>query len=223
MIAGRRVLIVRNAEKAPEGAFGHWLLDQGAEVVVVSGEELPAREAEAHGADLVVILGSPHGVYDTHIPWVAAQRAIVRRLADAKRPIIGICFGAQMLAAATGGEAMPIGEGRAFLGVFGNAEADSALWAGPFVRWHGDHFTPPPSATVIARDGGTVQAFRDGNRLGVQFHPEATASIVRDWIPRFADRVDGPAVIEAAQRLATPTDLYAEMIRQVLDPEVARG
>lgn len=218
MIAGRRVLIVRNSETAPEGAFGTWLAEQGADISVVSGEALPGHEAEAFAADLVVLLGSPHGVYDTHIPWIAAQRGIVRRLAEAGRPLLGICFGAQMLAAATGGDATPIGEARAFLGVFGNAEASAAIWRGPFVRWHGDHFTVPPGATVLARDGGTIQAFREANRLGVQFHPEATPEIVRGWVARFADRVDGPAVIAAADQLATPTALYAEMVRQVLAP-----
>ena len=149
---------------------------------------------------------------------VVAQRGIVTRLAEAGRPILGICFGAQMLAAATGGEAMPISEGRAFLGVFGNEEASAEIWRGPYVRWHGDHFTVPPDATVLARDGGTIQAFRHANRLGVQFHPEATPGIVRGWVARFADRVDGPAVIAAADGLATPTALYAEMVRQVLAP-----
>lgn len=218
MIAGKRVLIVRNSETAPEGAFGRWLADQGADITIVTGEALPEREAEAFAADLVVLLGSPHGVYDTHIAWIAAQRDIVRRLADAGRPIIGICFGAQMLAAATGGEAMPIGEGRAFLGVFGNEDAREALWRGPFVRWHGDHFTVPPGATVLARDGGTIQVFREANRLGVQFHPEATPEIVRGWVARYADRVDGPAVLAAADQLATPTAVYAEMVRRVLEP-----
>lgn len=218
MIAGKRVLIVRNSETAPEGAFGTWLADQGAVITVVPGEALPAREAEAFAADLVVLLGSPHGVYDTHIPWIAAQRGIVGRLAEAGRPILGICFGAQMLAAATGGDAMPIGEGRAFLGVFGIEEASGEVWRGPYVRWHGDHFTVPPGATVLARDGGTIQAFRHANRLGVQFHPEATPEIVRGWVARYADRVDGPAVLAAADGLATPTALYAEMVRQVLAP-----
>lgn len=223
MIAGRRVLIVRNAEKAPEGDFGRWLAEQGADITIVSGEALPEREAEAHSADLTVLLGSQHGAYDTHIPWIAAQHGIVRRLAQAGRPIIGICFGAQLLAAATGGAAMPMDEGRAFLGVFANEEAASELWRGPFIRWHGDHFTPPPDATVMARDGGTVQAFRHGNRLGVQFHPEATADILADWLPNFADRVHGPSILAAARALAPPVALYAEMVRQVLDPGIAPG
>ncbi|WP_198375799.1 type 1 glutamine amidotransferase [Neoroseomonas rubea] len=218
MIAGRRVLIVRNSETAPEGAFGTWLAEGGARIEVMRGEDLPAREAEAHSADLVVLLGSPHGVYDTHIPWVAAQRGIVARLAEAGRPIIGICFGAQMLAAATGGHAEPIGQSRAFLGVFANEEAADERFRGPFVRWHGDHFRPPPGAEVIARDGGTVQAFRHANRIGVQFHPEATAEIVKGWVARFADRVDGPAVLAAAERIAPPHALFEEMVRSALAP-----
>lgn len=210
------ILIVRNSQTAPEGAFGAWLAEQGARITVTTGEALPDQEDRAHAADLVVLLGSPHGVYDTHIPWIAAQRGIVARLAAAGRPILGICFGAQMLAAATGGDARPIGGGRAFLGVFGNEEAQGDIWRGPFVRWHGDHFDPPPGAEVLARDAGTVQAFRHGNRLGVQFHPEATAPIVEGWVARYADRVDGPAVLAAARGLARPDALYAEMLRSVI-------
>jgi GMP synthase (glutamine-hydrolysing) len=218
MIAGRRVLIVRNSETAPEGAFGAWLAAGGARLMVVSGEALPAREDAARAADLVVLLGSPHGVYETDIPWIAAQRGIVARLAEAGRPIIGICFGAQMLAAATGGDAAPIGQGRAFLGVFGNAEAAEPVWRGPFVRWHGDHITPPPGAEVLARDGGTVQVFRQANRLGVQFHPEATPGIVAGWVERYADRVDGRAVLAAAAAMPSQAPVYARMVREVLAP-----
>lgn len=218
MIAGRRVLIVRNSETAPEGGFGAWLADRGARVTVVTGEALPGREAEAHAADLVVLLGSPRGAYETEVPWIAAQRGIARRLAEAGRPIIGICFGAQMLAAATGGEAAPIGGGRSFLGVFANEEASDPIWRGPFVRWHGDHITPPPGAKVLARDGGTVQVFRQANRLGVQFHPEATPAIVAGWVARFADRVDGPAVLAAAAAMPSPEPVYARMVREVMAP-----
>jgi GMP synthase (glutamine-hydrolysing) len=197
VIAGRRVLIVRNAETAPEGAFGAWLAAQGAALTVLPGEALPAEEPLARAADLVVLLGSPHGVHETHIPWIAAQREIVGRLAAAGRPILGICFGAQMLAAATGGDAAPV-------------------WRGPFIRWHGDHITPPPGAEVLARDGGTVQVFRQANRLGVQFHPEATPEILAGWVARDAARVDGPAVLAAARRLPRPEAVYAEMLRSVM-------
>jgi len=216
VIAGRRVLIVRNAETAPEGAFGAWLAAQGAALTVLPGEALPAEEPLARAADLVVLLGSPHGVHETHIPWIAAQREIVGRLAAAGQPILGICFGAQMLAAATGGDAAPIGGGRAFLGVFANEEATAPVWRGPFIRWHGDHITPPPGAEVLARDGGTVQVFRQANRLGVQFHPEATPEILAGWVARDAARVDGPAALAAARRLPRPEAVYAEMLRSVM-------
>ena len=132
----------------------------------------------------------------------------------------GATFGASVFAGdagmATGADARPIGGGRAFLGVLGNEEAQADVWRGPFLRWHGDHFDPPPGAEVLARDAGTVQAFRHANRLGMQFHPEATAPIVEGWVARYADRVDGPAVLAAARALARPDALYAEMLRSVM-------
>ena len=62
------------------------------------------------------------------------------------------------------------------------AEASSPVWRGPWIRWHGDHVALPPAAEVLARSEGTIQAFRYHRALGVQFHPEANAGCIADWI-----------------------------------------
>jgi GMP synthase (glutamine-hydrolysing) len=174
-----RVLVVRNSDTAPEGAFGAWLRDQGHDLSIVAG---PGLRAEAmHDAALVVLLGSPHGVYQTEIPWIVAQRAMVAERLAARRPTIGICFGAQMLAVAAGGEVAPMPDGRFFRGWLGIEEATDPALAGPWPRWHGDAIQAPPRAEVLARDAGTVQAFALPNAIGVQFHPEATPDLLQDW------------------------------------------
>ena len=167
-----KVLVVRNSAHAPEGAFGDWLRDQGHALEVVSGEALDAAAME--GAELVVLLGSPHGVYETGIGWIARQRALTAARLAARRPIIGVCFGAQMIAAAVGGDCARMADGRFFRGWFGMEEVRDPVFAGPWPRWHGDAITAPPDAEVIARDAGTVQ-----------FHPEATPDILKTWAERF--------------------------------------
>lgn len=174
-----KVLVVQNSPLAPDGAFGAWLRDHGHALEVVRGEALTARQMQDAG--LAVLLGSAHGVYETAIPWIAAQRGMVAARLAARQPTIGICFGAQMLAVAAGGEVARIASGAFHRGWLGIAEASEPALAGPWPRWHGDTITPPPGAEVLARDAGTVQAFALPNAIGVQFHPEATPDLLRDW------------------------------------------
>jgi GMP synthase-like glutamine amidotransferase len=191
-----RILVVRNSQHAPEGAFGDWLRAQGHALTVTTGEALDAATLE--GAEVALLLGSPHGVYDTHIEWVARQRALVAARLAARRPTVGICFGAQMIAAAAGGDSARIADGRFFRGWFGIARAEETVLAGPWPRWHGDAITAPRDAAVLAEDGGTVQAFTLPKAVGVQFHPEATPEILQAWAERFTP----PGVVDTAQ-LAT--------------------
>jgi GMP synthase (glutamine-hydrolysing) len=197
-----RVLIVRNSDHAPEGAFGEWLAAQGHALTVTRGEALEAAALEA--AEVAVILGSPHGVYDTHIPWIPRQRALVAARLAARRPTIGICFGAQVMAAAAGGDSARMADGRFFRGWFGMARAADPVLAGPWPRWHGDAIAAPPGTEVLAEDAGTVQAIALPRAIGVQFHPEATPAILQSWAERFTP----PGLVDAAALEAESARLY---------------
>jgi GMP synthase (glutamine-hydrolysing) len=214
-----KVLVVRNHPHAPEGAFGEWLAQQGHALTVTTGEALDG--AALDDAEVMVLLGSAHGVYDTHIPWIPRQRELVARRLAERKPTIGICFGAQMIAAAAGGESARMADGRFFRGWLGIEEARDPIFAGPWPRWHGDTITLPPGAELLARDAGTVQALALPRAIGVQFHPEATPDILRAWAERFTPPglVD-IAALEAASaqhypaREAARAALFAEMLRR---------
>lgn len=212
------ILIIRNSETAPEGDFGDWLTRQGHAVDVVAGDAVTADQMR--DAPLVIMFGSPRGVYETDIPWIAGQRAMVAARLAARRPTIGICFGAQMMAVAAGGTVQRHPDGvfhRGWLGIDDTAES---VMRGPWPRWHGDVITPPPQAEVIARDAGTVQAFGLPNAIAVQFHPEATPDIMRGWAARTPDGVvDRDALAtESARRFAecrlAREALFADLLRR---------
>ena len=105
--------------------------------------------------------------------------------------MLAICFGAQLLAAALGGEVAPAG--RTELGWLevqpvelcldgdGRDQRRMAIEPGPWFQFHGDTFTVPPGATELARSDVGPQAFSAGSALGVQFHPEVTPDIVGRW------------------------------------------
>lgn len=221
-----RVLIVRNSDTAPEGAFGDWLARQGYTIELVSGAAL--NEAALARAGLVVLLGSPHGVYDTHIPWVAKQRELIAARLAKQAPTIGICFGAQMIAVAAGGDSARMADGRFFRGWFGIEHRADDIFAGPWPRWHGDAITPPPGAEVLAMDAGTIQAFALPGAIAVQFHPEATPQIMQDWAETFSPPglVDSAALAQDSARYFAPRTaareaLYAELLRHALSSRAA--
>lgn len=134
--------------------------------------------------DLVVAMGAPWSVYDTATigTWIGRERDFVRAVHDRGVPYLGICFGAQVLAAALGGtvEAAP----RPELGWVDVDTHDADLVApGPWFQWHQDRFRLPVGAQELAHNDVGPQAFRIGRSLGVQFHPEVDAALLRAWLP----------------------------------------
>jgi len=130
--------------------------------------------------DLLIMMGGPMGVYEQEAhPWIACQ---LRRLAlrlEAGRPTLGVCFGAQMMAAALGAEVFPgpVKE----IGFAPVALAETALDGPlrhladvPVLHWHGDTFTLPADVELMASTPAYAhQAFRRGpNLLALQFHAE---------------------------------------------------
>ena len=193
-----KVLVIENYPAAHAGLFGEWLRRRGASITTVDNDTLPDR-AEA---DLVVTLGSPNGAWED-LPWVHAQRSFVKRALEGGTPVVGICFGAQLLATAIGGRAQPMGD-RTYVGWHANEEVADPVWRGPWVRWHADHLEVPEGTEVLARDRGTVQAFHHTTpagtqAVGVQFHPEVSVATANE----FAHKT--PAMLAAAG--VTPDDV----------------
>ena len=126
--------------------------------------------------DGVIISGSQSSVYDSHRPWIQALSRWVEGAIAGGLPILGVCWGHQLLAQVLGGT---VKGGTYELGyVRVNQEVDDPLWTGlpdPFTVFatHSDHVVDlPPTATLLASNETGVQAFRHGTVCGVQFHPE---------------------------------------------------
>lgn len=144
----------------------------------------------AIAADLLIVLGGPIGVYESDkYPFITREiRMIERRLARG-RPVLGICLGAQLIAAALGARVYPAGVKE--LGWFPISLTDAGrrscvkYLAAPrrVLHWHGDTFDLPDGATLLASTAEVAnQAFQLPGALALQFHAEVDAKGLERWL-----------------------------------------
>lgn len=194
------VLIRQHLDLAPPGLLASWLEARGLSYEVSrSWLDGPAPDLDRYA--FVASLGHERGVRDTDDAAVAAELALLERAVARGVPVLGLCFGGQVLAAVLGGrvERAPMPE----LG-WVEIETDDAarVPAGPWLEWHFDRFTTPPGAHEIARSAGGSQAFALGPHVGVQFHPETTVEIVDGWARLHGRLLPGLGIDDAEALLA---------------------
>jgi GMP synthase (glutamine-hydrolysing) len=143
--------------------------------------------------DLVVVLGGPIGVYDREAyPFLEAELELLRFRLDHKRPTIGICLGAQLIAAAAGASVFPGSLGKEIGWGPIHAASDAArfpeftalLTQGiKVLHWHGDTFDlPAKSYHLAATPAYSSQAFAiENHTLALQFHLEVTERGLERW------------------------------------------
>lgn len=150
-------------------------------------------------APLLVVLGGYMGVYeaDRH-PFLGEEVALMAERLALGRPMLGICLGAQMLAAAAGVEVF-LGKNGFEVGVAPvrwtkEGLADAVLLGvrprTAVAHWHQDTHKPVPGATLLAStDRYAQQAFRLGDSYGFQFHLELTADEFDHWLVKDAEEL----------------------------------
>ena len=141
----------------------------------------------------MVALGSDRSVHASDDPWIAAEIAFLRDAHQSDVAVLGVCFGAQALAAALGGCVAPAP--CAEIGWYElAAPGRGPVGAGPWFEWHFDAFTLPSGAHELARTAAGAQAFRLGRSVGLQFHPEVTPAIVDGWLRTGRGDLDAQAL-----------------------------
>ena len=153
----------------------------------VGGTDFP----DPAGVDLVVLYGSRWSVYDSGVAhWVEPELEFVRRADRAGVPVLGLCFGGQLLSAAFGGEVSESDVPE--VGWLKIVPRTAEIEPGPWLQWHFDRFTVPDGAEELAVSDAGPQAFRLRRNLALQFHPEADREVVEGW---FADDLDQIAAV----------------------------
>jgi GMP synthase-like glutamine amidotransferase len=200
-----RALILQKEDPTPPGHVTEWLASLGAETET-HRIDLEDRDVDPTAHDLIVSLGSEFAAFDDSKPFVRREATLMQRAVDEDVPVLGLCFGGQMLARVLGSENYRSDE--AEIGWLPVRTHDADLVPeGPWFQWHFDVFTAPPGARVVAETDVGVQAFVAGRSLGLQFHPEVTTQIMDDWVREYRhelddEGVDPDALLEETRRLA---------------------
>jgi GMP synthase-like glutamine amidotransferase len=213
-----RVLFVKQDHASPNGFVGDAFTSLGYDVTeftVVPEERygdpnVSVRFPDPRDYDAVVPFGAAWSVYDENAigNWIGDEIAFTREAIAAGVPVLGICFGGQVLAAALGGEVSRAPEPE--IGWYDiDSDAPELIDPGPWFEWHYDRFEIPAGVRVLARTARATQAFVVGRSLGLQFHPELNAEVLEAWLDGSGARQLAASGVDAGEVMARTKALQA--------------
>ena len=233
-----RALFIQHDHVSPTGPVSERLRQRGFrvdELVIVDEQHADTPNVhfdfpDASDYDLLVPMGAPWGAWDDAGigRWLVPEIGWLRDAVDADIPVLGICFGGQLLSRALGGT-VAIARRPEIGWTVLHTDDDGLVPSGPWFEFHYDRWTVPTGAREIARTASASQAFTQGRSLAVQFHPELTAASLEGWLNHggaekvIADGQDPDALLahtraeESAARARTArlVDAYLERIAKL--------
>ena len=167
--------------------------------------------------DAIVAYGGATNVVDApDLEWLATELEWLAERVAAGTPVLGLCLGAQLLAAALGASVTrshppEIGWHPVWLTDAGRADPVMSVFDDHFVacQWHSWAFAIPDGAQMLALSAACPQAFRHGKSIGVQFHPEVDEPTLSRWIRDYRNDPD------AVERGFDPAYARADMAERL--------
>jgi GMP synthase (glutamine-hydrolysing) len=190
MIGNKLCLAVRHVAFEDLGLLGPLVTSRGYQVRYHDAGIDPFESKTLSAPELVIVLGGPIGVYERDAyPFISDEIAAIAARIAAEKPILGICLGAQLMAAALGARVAPgpvkeIGWAPLTLTEHGRKSALAPVGATPVLHWHGDNCDLPADCLLLASTTACpVQAFaRSPSQLALQFHLETEPARFESWL-----------------------------------------
>lgn len=201
-------LAVRHVAFEDMGAFADPVVAAGYDLRLLDAPVADLSAVDPLEPDLLVLLGGPVGVYETDAyTFLSVEIKWAKMRLAHKRPILGLCLGAQVMTVALGAAVRPgakeIGIASIELTHDGQNGPLRYLADIPVLHWHGDAMELPDAADHLARtDACEVQAWSVGaHALALQFHAEADPDAIEHWLVGHAHEIGAngldPRVIRA--------------------------
>ncbi|HLP24023.1 MAG TPA: type 1 glutamine amidotransferase [Microbacteriaceae bacterium] len=186
-----RALILAHDHVSPAGPVGDRLAQLGFDIdyrVVVSQENFEAPNVtfefpDVREYDVIVPLGAPWGAWDNECigNWLEPELEWVAGAVRSGKPVLGICFGGQLMARALGGSVARAPHNEiGWVDVW--SDRPELVPGGAWFQFHYDRWVVPPGATEIARNPMASQAFVIERSLALQFHPELNHATLVGWL-----------------------------------------
>ncbi|MCI4679515.1 glutamine amidotransferase [Rhodoblastus acidophilus] len=204
----RTCLVIRHVAFEGLGVLASLLTNLDFEIRCFDAGLEPFPVADMQSCDLLVVLGGPIGVYQVEdYPWLIVETAAIGERLRAQKPTLGICLGAQLMAASLGarvdpGQAKEIGYAPLSLTPTGLASVLAPFANEPVLHWHGDNFDLPRGSVRLAfTQACPNQAFAIENyALGLQFHLEVDPDALESWLIGHAVELSAAGVRPATLR-----------------------
>ena len=192
-----KVLFVQHDHVSPTGPVGERFRERGfetEEILVVPEDQFGEPNVtfsfpDLNDYDVIVPLGAPWGAWDDACigNWLTPEIEWIRAAVSSGKPVLGICFGGQLIARAMGGSVAPAPKGEiGWTSIW--SERPDLVSNGPWFQFHYDRWQLPPGGVEIARNPVASQAFLINNSLAVQFHPELNAAGLKGWLDWGGDK-----------------------------------
>lgn len=188
----RRVLVVQHVPHERLGGFEEPLTRAGCALRPFNAADPKAAWPRPDELDAVVVMGGPQSVYrQAAYPFLKPELAFLKRVVAEGLPVLGVCLGAQLLAAVLGAKVAAAPQKEiGWYPVMREPGADGDVLCEPFgstetvFQWHGDAFALPTGAVrLFSSPLCPEQGFRYRDRVyGLQFHLEVTEALVRAWM-----------------------------------------
>jgi GMP synthase (glutamine-hydrolysing) len=219
----RRILCLENISCETLGTLERFLLDDGFEIEKINAktQEVP-KNPKQYSA--IIVLGGPMSVYDNH-QFINDEIDLVKISHKKNVPLLGICLGSQIIAQASGGTVFKgtkkeIGWHKIAIEKLEDS-GGGYLFAGlrkstPIVfQWHGDTFTLPDEARILARSEFYPQAFVLGSLVGIQFHLEVTDRMIQSWLRNYKAEAISEGI--NAEELVKESAAYLTELNQICE------
>ena len=213
-----RVHVLQHVPFEGPGRIAAWLAARSAEVTTTRLFEADAALPPAGAFDVLIVLGGPMSANDeAALPWLRQEKRLVAAAILSGKAVLGICLGAQLIAAACGATiyANPIKEIGWFpITPIPGSDAGSFCFdeTATVFHWHGETFTLPPEAHHLARSAAcNHQAFQLAGKAvnGLQFHLETTSESLRGMVQHCGEELQVSYTIQSAESLlASPPEAF---------------